>query len=369
MKKLFLSAVGVGFLLNLDAAQYTDMGPQGQTYSVGVYTYPSSGTYYNSSTPSNQVYYSDQYGPYYSTYGAPQVQSSQGFYGSQGYVAPRRQSFYGNQRYYQGGSYQSNPQGLIYPENQPNYEGGYNRGNPNYYRSVNQNYYQGAYQQDGSMTPNQYRDQSYSFTPQGQMQGQFDSSTSLNDEDQRLRKKVQDALAGGWFSKKYDQVQAFVTNGNVTLSGSVPTWDDKNDIDKKIRSMNGVRNLDNQISIMDTSTDSSTFGNRSMYTRSSDDSSSNRTMNARSSDREMNKFPQDRFATQRDLQLNRDIRKKISEGWFSTKYDDLRLNTNNGTVILEGTVDSQDDERKILNDIQKIQGVRSVVSRLQIDNR
>lgn len=82
-----------------------------------------------------------------------------------------------------------------------------------------------------------------------------------------------------------------------------------------------------------------------------------------------NEFPQDRYATQNDQQLNNAIRDKISRGWFVNSYKDLQLNTSNGVVTVEGTVDNVDDQQKVITEINKVNGVRSVVNRLRVQKQ
>lgn len=80
-------------------------------------------------------------------------------------------------------------------------------------------------------------------------------------------------------------------------------------------------------------------------------------------------FPQDRYKTSADEQLNKTIRDKVSKGWLWDSYKEVSLNTSDGVVTLEGTVDSVNDQKKLTNEIQKIDGVKSVKSDLTIKNK
>lgn len=78
------------------------------------------------------------------------------------------------------------------------------------------------------------------------------SQTTYSDAsvaDQDLEKKIRDRIGAGWFSKGYDQLNVQVRNGNVTLQGSVKTWDDKEKVEKEVRNISGVRNLSSQITV------------------------------------------------------------------------------------------------------------------------
>lgn len=93
---------------------------------------------------------------------------------------------------------------------------------------------------------------------------------SMNDDqmmttDQKLTKQIKDKLAGGFFSKGFDQVSVDVRDSNVTLSGSVPTAADKDKIEKEIRTMKGVRSLASQIKVGPMSTTTTTTERSSTY--------------------------------------------------------------------------------------------------------
>jgi osmotically-inducible protein OsmY len=82
--------------------------------------------------------------------------------------------------------------------------------------------------------------------------GSYDDRSSSgrdNYSDSDIEKKIRDSIKSGWFEKGYDNVQARVNNGNVTLSGTVNTWDDKKSISKKVLDVKGVRDVNNQIQV------------------------------------------------------------------------------------------------------------------------
>lgn len=78
------------------------------------------------------------------------------------------------------------------------------------------------------------------------------------------------------------------------------------------------------------------------------------------------KFAKDTFSSPSDQQLNRKIRDQISKGWIWDSYEDVILKTSNGNITLDGKISSKDDEQKLINEIQKIDGVKSVKSNLII---
>lgn len=162
------------------------------------------------------------------------------------------------------------------------------------------------------------------------------STSADTGTDQEIAKKIQDYLKGGWFSKSYEGVNVRVNNGKVTLSGTVPTNEDKQKIEKDVRNINGVRQLSSDLKATD---------------------------NKGEKEKE---FPQDAYATSADEQLNKKIRDQISKGWVWNSYKDISLHTSNGEVTLEGTVESIDDQYKLMEDVGKVEGVKRVKSNLKI---
>lgn len=167
--------------------------------------------------------------------------------------------------------------------------------------------------------------------------GNPSTSTQTTYSDQQLGTKIQDKLKGGWISKDYPAVTATVDNGNVTLKGTVATSKDKEKIEKEIRDLDGVHSLNSQLLVQDlTATNKDT------------------------------KFAQDTFKTPEDEQLNKKIRESVSKGWIWDSYKNVSLNTDNGVVTLGGSIKNLDDQNKLVNEIQKVNGVKSVKTNLSL---
>ena len=66
--------------------------------------------------------------------------------------------------------------------------------------------------------------------------------------------------------------------------------------------------------------------------------------------------------------MNKKIRESVSKGILWDSYKEVFLNTNNGVVTLRGTVETSTDQQKLINDIKRIAGVKSVQSDLKIKN-
>lgn len=151
--------------------------------------------------------------------------------------------------------------------------------------------------------------------------------------DQQLGSKISDKLESGWFSEGYPGVKARIENGNVTLTGTVNSARDKEKLDKEIRNIEGVNSVDSQLQVVDRK------------------------------DRDYDKnFSRDTFKTPQDEQLNKKIREKVSEGWLWDSYKDVILNTDNGVITLSGSVKNSEAQNKLIKEIGKIEGVKSVKS-------
>lgn len=85
-------------------------------------------------------------------------------------------------------------------------------------------------------------------------------------------------------------------------------------------------------------------------------------------EKEQRQFPQDTYATPADEELNKKIRDSVSRGWLWNSYKDVTLQTSNGIVTLAGTVKNQDDQQKLVSEILKVEGVKSVKSNLTYKN-
>jgi osmotically-inducible protein OsmY len=257
----------------------------------------------------------------------------------------QQDSYYQQRGYSQGQA----PQGYYEQRQAP--QGYYDQ------RQASQGYYdqrqasQGSYDQRNDQNYQQRNDQNFQgntqYDQQQPRQGQYDNRDQQRNSDQEIHKKIQDTLSSGWFSKGFQNVMFDVNNGNVNLRGSVDTLDDKNKVESSVRDIDGVRQVNNQITVTPDTTRSS-GDSRNQYAQ---------------------KYPQDTAANQQDRDLNAKIRDKLSGGWFSKGYETIVIKTTNGVVVLSGTVDRIEDGQKIANDIKAIEGVKSVNNQLTVKNR
>jgi len=225
--------------------------------------------------------------------------------------------------------------------------------NANYYQRGEANdYYQG--QQLYSQRNDQYYQQQDKRPSAGGQQMGYDNDYDQRggdqnaNSDQEISKRIQVALSAGWFSKGFQGVSFNVTNGNVSLRGSVDTLENKSKVEDIIKKIDGVRQVNNQITIAK--------GTPNTYSDSQLQAS------------EKN-YPQDSAANYKDRQLNAKIRDELSSGWFSKGNETLVITTTNGVVVISGTVDKVEDMQKLNDQIKDMEGVRSVNSQLTVKSK
>lgn len=163
-------------------------------------------------------------------------------------------------------------------------------------------------------------------------------------QDSLLQKKIYKKIAESWVSKHYEYVWVEVKKGIVTLTGSVKSENEKEAIEKEIRNMEGVTQLENRLHVLD---------------HRSDHTDQERAEN----------FAKDIFSSPADEQLNKKIRDQISRGWNWDRYKSITLKTSNGIVILAGRVGTLDDRKKLANEIQNIEGVKVVTNNLTVHRK
>ncbi len=74
-----------------------------------------------------------------------------------------------------------------------------------------------------------------------------ETTKPLSDDD--LRDKIKDKLATGWFGKTFSDVDVDVIDGVVTISGTVETDQDKQDVEKKVKEFPEVSKVNNQLQV------------------------------------------------------------------------------------------------------------------------
>lgn len=86
---------------------------------------------------------------------------------------------------------------------------------------------------DKSTSPDKYYRQDYAETEQ----------------DRMINKKIRDKLSSGWFMKGNDNVAVKTVNGAVTISGVVDSYDEIKKVNEKLKDIDGIKTLNNQLSV------------------------------------------------------------------------------------------------------------------------
>ncbi|CRX37942.1 BON domain-containing protein [Estrella lausannensis] len=67
--------------------------------------------------------------------------------------------------------------------------------------------------------------------------------------DQEITRRVNDRLRTGWFSQGMHRVSIQVKNGEVTLTGSIKTDEDRARLEKEVLETQGVANVINKLRV------------------------------------------------------------------------------------------------------------------------
>jgi hyperosmotically inducible protein len=128
--------------------------------------------------------------------------------------------------------------------------------------------------------------------------------------------------------KRFSGVQASVQNGVVVLTGTVDTYADKEDADRRVHRVDHVKGVDNEIQV----------GGRGM-------------------------------ASVNDQVLHEKLAKALSYdrvGYGTTAFNNINVGVHNGVVTLSGTVYGPTDKDSALSLVSHTPGVRDVVDNLEV---
>lgn len=161
---------------------------------------------------------------------------------------------------------------------------------------------------------------------------------NYNYNDQALANKIMNALD----KSKYSNVNVMVNNGVVVLQGTVAAQADREDLNKKVSEMSGVRSVNNQVTIQ-----------KNGYQQG-------QTMNGNHADQNYQGTNQ-----YDDQTLTSRIQDSLSST-FTNRYDNVTVTVNNGYVTLQGTVASQSDKDDLEKKVGSMDGVRGVKNQVTI---
>jgi osmotically-inducible protein OsmY len=168
-----------------------------------------------------------------------------------------RYNYDNGQQYNSGSSYYNNGSNLYGDEgshyskgNSSNYQFGndgdrYSSGSTPSYR-YNSSGNSSSYNSDDKKRSTNGSSSSYGNS--NSLWGDEDSATgSLQNNMQKLTSQLRDSLQKEL--SKYSNVKVILENGKITLKGTVPSQQEKDAIDQKLRRIPGAQNIDNQITI------------------------------------------------------------------------------------------------------------------------
>lgn len=207
--------------------------------------------------------------PYYNSQGGNQGQNyrdqNQGYRDQQQYQGQSR-----DYRDYQGYRQQSQPQGGSYnPQQDRNYSRNdqRNQSNAQYSRQNsqanddNRQGYNGDNRgynnphrdndQNNDNRDNRYVTERYNVNEDNVRESEknYPQDTAATEADRQLNAKIREKISDGWFVRSYEIVTLRSNNGVVTLVGFVDSNDDIKKINDKLKEVDGIRSVNNQINV------------------------------------------------------------------------------------------------------------------------
>lgn len=189
----------------------------------------------------------------------------------------------------------------------------------------------GNYQQRDQRNYQQRNDQAQNYGDSDNRQGNDQSAAA----DLALFKKIQQVLSS---DNGFSNVFFDVDDGSVTLRGFVEKADHNAKIEKSVKEIDGVKDVDNQITI-------SGAENKSGEANNSKDAA----------------------ATMQDRQLNAKIRERLGKWMARKNIDALVIKTNNGEVVIIGTVDKPEDIQKTNDELKDVDGIKRLDNQLKVN--
>lgn len=163
-------------------------------------------------------------------------------------------------------------------------------------------------------------------------------------EDRELSKHIYDKLYG-YVSSGTQNVVFELNGGVVTLNGSVNSKEEKDKIEKDLKDVSGVKRIVNNIKVVDAK-------KVAYYQPNTADSGAAVKNGAKTS--------KDYAALDNDKKINAIIRDKLDNKGFG----EVSIITANGVVTLGGFVNKEDEFVPLVLEIEKIEGVKKVNSKV-----
>lgn len=80
-------------------------------------------------------------------------------------------------------------------------------------------------------------------------EAKFPQDKAATDQDRVINAKIREKLNGGWLSKGFDALVIRTANGIVVITGSVDTPADVQKVNEHVRSVEGVKSVNNQVNV------------------------------------------------------------------------------------------------------------------------
>ena len=77
----------------------------------------------------------------------------------------------------------------------------------------------------------------------------YSQDTASTEADRHLNARIREKISDGWFGRSYDVVTLRTNNGMVTLVGVVDSSDDVRKINDKLKEVDGIKSVNNQLSV------------------------------------------------------------------------------------------------------------------------
>jgi osmotically-inducible protein OsmY len=149
--------------------------------------------------------------------------------------------------------------------------------------------------------------------------------------------KIRMKLEGDGTLNVYKNIDIKVSQGIVTLKGSVDRQKDAQDLKSKVEDVEGVKRVNDKLELND---------------RMNNDRMNNK--NPRN-----NNIPTDRELTQK-------AQEAFKSGTFTKGYENVAVSVRDGRATLKGTVNSDSDRMKVQDMVQKMDGIESVDNQVTV---
>lgn len=231
------------------------------------------------------------------------------------------------------------------------YSASYYNSSENYYPSNESEYSTSYYSNQGYNTPgtrysSEQGNYSYSNDPRSNEDPNYYYSSGNQpnaQDDSGLLKRVRNALKGDGSQKDFTKIDTRVSQGVVTLRGTVNNEKDHREAYSRIQNLPGVQHINDKLEIND---------NGSKQTSDNDD------------DMMSNKPKKGEMSS--DRALTKKIQDAVNKDTQSDRFKNVSVEVMNSKVTLKGTVGSADDKTRVQDIVQRVDGVEDIDNQITV---